>query len=72
LRRREEAVGYKGAKTYVLFDPVTLLKLEPSSPLKGWIVLGFVPRLGQPFPSMLFCVYAYLVFPVNCESFLLL
>jgi hypothetical protein len=40
-------MSYKGVKTYVLNDPVTLLKLGPSSPLKWWSVLGFVPRLEQ-------------------------
>jgi hypothetical protein len=45
-------VGYKGVQTYVSSDPVTLLKLGPSSPLKRWIVLGVVPRLGSSFPSI--------------------
>jgi hypothetical protein len=40
-----EVMSYKGVTTYVLNDPVTLLKLGPSSPLKRWSVLGFVPRL---------------------------
>jgi hypothetical protein len=45
-------VSYKGVPAYVLNDTVTLLKLGPSSPLKRWIVLGFVPRFEQLFPSI--------------------